>query len=45
MIVDAKDDAAERFSARYDFATISGETWPHRMFLALATAKSAFAEP
>ena len=45
IIVDAKDEAAERFYAKYDFATISAETWPHRMFLPLTTAKSAFAEP
>jgi predicted GNAT family N-acyltransferase len=45
IIVDAKDEAAERFYARYDFATITDEVWPHRMFLPLATAKSAFAEP
>ncbi|HEX7839168.1 MAG TPA: GNAT family N-acetyltransferase, partial [Kofleriaceae bacterium] len=45
IIVDAKDEAAERFYAKYDFATISAEAWPHRMFLPLATAKSAFAEP
>jgi hypothetical protein len=29
----------------YDFVTISVETWPRRMFLPLATARSAFAEP
>ena len=45
VIVDAKDDAAERFYTKYDFATISADTWPHRMFLPLATAKSAFEEP
>jgi GNAT superfamily N-acetyltransferase len=45
IIVDAKDDAAERFYAKYDFTAISAETWPHRMFLPLATARSAFAEP
>lgn len=44
VIVDAKDDAAERFYTKYDFATIA-ETWPRRMFLPLATAKSAFVEP
>ncbi len=45
IIVDAKDDSAERFYAKYDFVTIGAETWPHRMFLPLATAKLAFAEP
>lgn len=45
VIVDAKDDAAERFYAKYDFATIAAESWPHRMFLPLATARAAFAEP
>ena len=45
IIVDAKDDGAERFYAKYDFVTISAETWPHRMFLPIATARSAFVEP
>lgn len=45
VIVDAKDDAAERFYTKYDFVTIAAETWPRRMFLPLATAKSAFVEP
>lgn len=45
VIVDAKDHAAERFYTKYDFATIAAETWPRRMFLPLATARSAFAEP
>jgi GNAT superfamily N-acetyltransferase len=44
IIVDAKDDGAEQFYAKYDFITVSAETWPHRMFLAIATAKAAFAE-
>lgn len=41
----ANDEAAERFYTKYDFATIAAETWPRRMFLPLATARSAFAEP
>jgi len=32
IIVDAKDDAAERFYGKYDFVTITAETWPHRCF-------------
>ena len=45
IIVDARDDDAERFYAKYDFVTVSAEAWPHRMFLPLATARAAFAEP
>lgn len=43
VIVDAKDDGAERFYARYGFVTVEAETWPRRMLLALATAKAASA--
>lgn len=42
VIVDAKDESAEQFYCKYDFATIEAEKWPHRMFLPLATAKTAF---
>jgi GNAT superfamily N-acetyltransferase len=45
VIVDAKDEGAERFYARYDFVTVTAEAWPHRMFLPIATARSAFADP
>ena len=45
IIVDAKDEDAERFYAKYDFVTISAEAWPHRMFLAIGTARAAFADP
>jgi hypothetical protein len=45
VIVDAKDEGAERFYAKYDFVTISAEAWPHRMFLPISTARSAFADP
>ena len=41
VIVDAKDEAAERFYLRYDFVTIEGESWPHRMFLPIATVRAA----
>lgn len=44
IVVDATDDGAERFYGKYDFVTVSAETWPHRMFLPLATARSAFSE-
>jgi predicted N-acetyltransferase YhbS len=42
-IVDAKDEGAERFYAKYDFETISAEKWPHRMFVPSATIRAAFA--
>ena len=44
VIVDAKDAHAERFYAKYDFETISAETWPHRMFITSATIRAAFAD-
>ena len=43
IIVDAKDHGAERFYANYDFVTVCADAWPHRMFLPIATARSAFA--
>lgn len=44
IIVDAKDADAERFYAKYDFVTVSNEGWPHRMFLPVSTARTAFAD-
>jgi hypothetical protein len=44
IIVDAKDEGAEKFYAKYDFVTVAAEGWPHRMFLPIATARDAFAE-
>lgn len=41
VIVDAKDEGAERFYAKYDFVTVEAEAWPHRMFLPMATARAA----
>jgi hypothetical protein len=45
VVVDAKDEDAERFYAKYDFAAITEGRWPHRMFLPLETAKAALSEP
>lgn len=45
IIVDAKDDDAERFYAKYDFVTVTDDRWPRRMFLPLETAKTALSEP
>ena len=45
IIVDANDDAAERFYMKYDLVTVAAETWPHRMFLPIATARSVFSDP
>jgi GNAT superfamily N-acetyltransferase len=42
VIVDAKDEGAERFYAKYDFETISAESWPRRMFLPSSTLRAAF---
>ena len=44
IVVDAKDEEAERFYVRYDFVTVSAESWPRRMFLPIATARAAFAD-
>jgi predicted GNAT family N-acyltransferase len=41
IVVDAKHASAEQFYAKYDFVTVSAETWPHRMFLPIATARTA----
>lgn len=43
IVVDAKDQAAEAFYAKYDFVTIAAATWPRRMFLPLSTARAALA--
>jgi predicted GNAT family N-acyltransferase len=44
VIVDAKDEDAERFYAKYDFTTVTTESWPRRMFLSIGTARAAFAD-
>lgn len=41
VLVDAKDEDAERFYAKYDFVTVHEETWPHRMFLPIGVATAA----
>lgn len=41
VIVDAKDEGAERFYFKYDFVTIEGDGWPRRIFLPIATARAA----
>jgi GNAT superfamily N-acetyltransferase len=43
LIVDAKDEAAESFYAKYDLAAVEQAAWPRRMFLAIATARQVFA--
>lgn len=43
IIVDAKDQNAETFYAKYDFTTLAAEGWPRRMFLPIATARAALA--
>jgi GNAT superfamily N-acetyltransferase len=45
IIVDAKDDDAERFYLKYDFAALQSEGWPRRMFLSIGTARSALWDP
>jgi GNAT superfamily N-acetyltransferase len=41
VIVDAKDEDAERFYAQCGFVAVAAETWPHRMFIALGTIRAA----
>lgn len=41
VIVDAKDEGAERFYTKYDFTTVDAVAWPHRMFPPMATARAA----
>ena len=45
IIVDAKDETAAGFYARYGFVALQTAAWPRRMFLPLATARAAFAAP
>lgn len=45
VVVDAKDEGAEAFYAKYDFVTLeqaSAPAWPRRMFLPIASARMAF---
>jgi hypothetical protein len=44
VIVDAKDEDAERFYAKYDFVVVTEESWPRRMLLPIATARAVFEE-
>lgn len=44
IIVDAKDERAERFYLRYDFRPIESSEWPHRLFLPIGVAKAVFFE-
>lgn len=41
-VVDAKDRDAERFYLKYDFVTVTEESWPRRLFLPIGTARAAF---
>lgn len=45
VVVDAKDEDAEHFYAKYDFVTVTTESWPRRMFIATGTVRAAFDEP
>ena len=44
VVVDAKDEGAERFYTKYDFVTVTAEAWPRRMFLPITTAQAAFVD-
>lgn len=45
VVVDAKDEDAERFYEKYDFITVDGRSWPRRMFLPINVARVALGEP
>lgn len=40
VIVEAKNEAAERFYLRYGFAAIDSNSWPHRLFLPMSTLRA-----
>lgn len=42
VIVDAKDEGAERFYAKYDFDSVDEASWPRRRFLPSGVARAAF---
>lgn len=42
VIVDAKDENAERFYEKYDFVTVDASSWPRRLFLPIDVARAAF---
>jgi hypothetical protein len=43
IVVDAKDEGAARFYAKYDFADVINDgSWPQRMFLSIANARAIF---
>jgi GNAT superfamily N-acetyltransferase len=41
VVVDAKDEVAEGFYARFGFVTLPGVAWPRRMFLSMETLRAA----
>ena len=41
VVVDAKDEAAQGFYARFGFVTLPGADWPRRMFLPMETLRAA----
>lgn len=44
VIVDAKDEQAERFYAKYDFVTVCSEKWPRKMLLSMKEIRPAVEE-
>lgn len=44
VVVDAKDEGAAKFYARYDFVSVTHEAWPRRMFLPIAVVRAAFGD-
>ena len=41
VVVDAKDEASERFYLKYGFTIVEAASWPHRLFLPAATLQAA----
>lgn len=44
VVVDAKDEDAERFYAKYDFVVLAAGPWPRRMFLPMGTVRASFSD-
>lgn len=42
VIVDAKDEAAAAFYAKYDFVPVGADAWPRRLYIPMSTIRAAF---
>ena len=44
VLVDAKHEKAESFYVRYGFVVVDATSWPHRLFMAMATVLDALGD-